>query len=76
MTYFFLYHLRVITRAINELNKYLARKVKELRETRVLLSATPGEYNYRQLALLELAIKDPRGNLYYRISCAESQRLP
>jgi Fic family protein len=60
LTYFFLYHLRVITRAINELDKYLARKVKELRETRVLLSATPGEYNYRQLALLELAIKDPQ----------------
>jgi len=60
MTYFFLYHLKVITRAINELDKYLARKVKELRETRVLLSATPGEYNYRQLALLELAIKNPQ----------------
>jgi Fic family protein len=60
LTYFFLYHLKVITRAINELDRYLARKVKELRETRVLLSATPGEYNHRQLALLELAIKDPQ----------------
>jgi Fic family protein len=60
LTYFFLYHLKVITRAINELDKYLARKVQELRETRVLLSATPGEYNHRQLALLELAIKEPQ----------------
>lgn len=59
LTYFFLYHLKVITRAINELDYYLARKVRELRETRVLLSATPGEYNHRQLALLELAIKEP-----------------
>jgi Fic family protein len=58
LTYFFLYHLKVITRAVNELDAYLARKVKELRETRVLLSTTPGEYNYRQLALLELAIKE------------------
>jgi Fic family protein len=60
LTYFFLYHLKIITRAINELDTYLARKVRELRETRVLLSATPGEYNYRQLALLELAMKDPQ----------------
>jgi Fic family protein len=59
LTYFFIYHLRVVIRAIDELDKYLARKVKELRETRVLLSAVPGEYNHRQLALLELAIKDP-----------------
>lgn len=59
LTYFFIYHLGVIIRAINELDVYLARKVEELRETRFLLSAVPGEYNHRQLALLELAIKDP-----------------
>jgi len=59
LTYFFIYHLGVVIRSINELDKYLARKVEELRETRVLLSAVPGEYNHRQLALLELAIKDP-----------------
>lgn len=60
LTYFFLYHLKVIIRAIDSLDKYLARKVEELRETRILLSAVPGEYNHRQLALLELAIKDPQ----------------
>jgi Fic family protein len=60
LTYFFLYHLKVITRSINELDKYLARKVQELRETRILLSAVPGEYNNRQLALLESAIKEPQ----------------
>lgn len=60
LTYFFLYHLKVITRAINELDKYLARKVQELRETRILLSAVPGEYNNRQLALLESAMKEPQ----------------
>jgi Fic family protein len=59
LTYFFIYQLGVVIRAINELDKYLARKVEELRETRVLLAAVPGEYNHRQLALLELAIKDP-----------------
>jgi Fic family protein len=59
LTYFLLYHLNVIRRAIDDLDEYLARKVRELRETRVLLAATPGEYNHRQLALLELAIREP-----------------
>src|SRR5215470_6089855 len=58
LTYFFIYHLDVIRRAISELDSYLARKVRELRTTRALLAATPGEYNHRQLALLELALKD------------------
>ncbi len=58
LTYFFLYHLNVIRRAIDDLDAYLARKVRELRETRLLLAATPGEYNHRKLALLELAIRE------------------
>ncbi len=58
LTYFFLYHLHVVIRALNDLDEYLARKVRELRETRVLLASTPGEYNYRQLALLENAIEN------------------
>lgn len=57
LTYFLIYHARVIERAINDFDKYLAGKVAELRETRALLSATPGEYNYRQLAILESALK-------------------
>jgi hypothetical protein len=59
LTYFFLDHLKVISGALDDLDIYLARKASELRETRLLLSATPGEYNHRQLAALELAIKDP-----------------
>jgi Fic family protein len=35
LTYFFLYHLNVIRRAIDDLDAYLARKVRELRATRV-----------------------------------------
>jgi Fic family protein len=58
LTYFFIYHLNIVRRAIAELDAYLARKVLEIRETRLLLASTPGEYNYRQLALLELALKD------------------
>ena len=59
LTYFFLYHLDVIRRAITELDAYLGRKIRELRTTRMLLASTPGEYNHRQLALLELAMKNP-----------------
>lgn len=59
LTYFFIYHLGIVRRAIDELDAYLARKVGELRDTRLLLASTPGEYNHRQLALLELALKDP-----------------
>jgi Fic family protein len=59
LTHFFIYHLRIIRRAILELNEYLARKVRELQETKNLLAVSPGEYNHRQLAVLESALKDP-----------------
>lgn len=59
LTYFFIYHLGVIQRAIGELNEYLAAKVQEIQQTKSRLAATAGEYNHRQLALLELAMKDP-----------------
>jgi Fic family protein len=58
LTHFFVYQLRVIERAISELEHYLARKMGELRETRMLLAGMPGEFNYRQLALLEGALKN------------------
>ena len=57
VTHFFIYHLKVVRRAIDELHRYLTRKVEELRETRVLLATMPGEFNHRQLALLEAALK-------------------
>jgi Fic family protein len=59
LTYFLLYQLGVVQRALTELDVYLARKVTELHDTRLLLSAAPGEFNHRQLALLEAAMKDP-----------------
>lgn len=74
LTYFFLYHLKVINRALDDLDRYLARKASELREIRLLLSTTPGEYNHRQLAVLELAIKDPSSS-YTALSHAESHNV-
>lgn len=58
LTYFFLHQLNVVRRALDDLDSYLTRKMRELRETRVLLATMPGEFNHRQLALLELALKD------------------
>ncbi|MEK8226622.1 Fic family protein [Oerskovia sp. M15] len=60
LTYFLQYHLEVIHRAIDELREHLDRKADELRAVQVEMRALPGEFNYRQLVLLERAVKDPR----------------
>ncbi|MEX2582559.1 MAG: Fic family protein [Gemmatimonadota bacterium] len=58
LTYFLLYQLRVIRRAIDELQAYLARKIAEVREVDALLRQS-SDLNYRQLALLSHALKHP-----------------
>lgn len=63
LTHFIIYHLHVIRRALDELNSYLERKVKGLRDTRSVLASVPGDFNHRQLALLESAVRIP-GNEY------------
>jgi Fic family protein len=59
LTHFFIYHLNVITRAIDELHGYLAVKAEELRGLQRAINATPGEFNHRQLAVLEHATRHP-----------------
>jgi Fic family protein len=75
LTYFFVYHLGVIKRAIEELHVYLAKKAQELREAQERIKALPGEFNYRQLALLEHAIKNPNGMGYSARSHARSHNV-
>lgn len=58
ITYFVLYQLGVIERAIESLKQYLSRKIAETRELGVLLRGA-SELNHRQLAILTDAIKDP-----------------
>ncbi|MQY22466.1 Fic family protein [Nocardia macrotermitis] len=58
LTYFLIYHLNVIKRALDDLNIYLTRKTGELQEARRLLS-NKGEFNHRQLALIESSMKNP-----------------
>jgi Fic family protein len=55
-TYFVLYQLQVIKRAIGALHSYLERKVDEVREVERILKGDGG-FNHRQLALLSDAIR-------------------
>ena len=58
-TYFVLYQLKVIERAIKELHEYLGRKAKEIREVEQLMRSGVAEFNHRQLALLSHAMRHP-----------------
>ncbi|HBX82386.1 MAG TPA: cell filamentation protein Fic [Propionibacteriaceae bacterium] len=56
VTYFVLYQLKVIRRAIDELYGYLARKAVEVRSARDRVSAL--DLNHRQTAIVEGALRD------------------
>lgn len=56
-TYFILYQLEVIKRAVEELDKYLQKKVKEIRQVERLLKRSE-DFNHRQLALLSDALRN------------------
>lgn len=59
LTYFHLYQLQVIERAINQLHDYLQTKMREVREFQQSLALLPGQFNHRQLAVLEHAVRTP-----------------
>lgn len=61
-TYFIVYQLEVILRAIKSLHGYLARKTREIREADDWLRASPklrALLNHRQVALIQHALKHP-----------------
>lgn len=74
LTYFHLYHLQVVERAIVELQQYLKLKMQEARDLQRSLATLPGEFNYRQLALLDNAIKNTRQR-YTALSHATSHNV-
>lgn len=74
LTHFFLYHLVVTERAIQDLHAYLDRKADDLRSIQKQIRARPGEFNYRQLALLEHAVHNPSA-LYTAYSHASSHNV-
>ncbi len=62
LTYFLLYHLKVIERSVQAFRSYLARKQAEQGQ-QILLQT--GRFNPRQRALLTRAIKDPAALFTY-----------
>jgi Fic family protein len=72
-TYFLIYQLEVIERAIDELHRYLQRKIAEVRDVERLLHGTDG-FNHRQLALLTDAVRHP-DSAYTFDSHASSHRV-
>ncbi len=58
MTYFVVYHLKVITRAIDQLHKYVKRKTAELNTLEQKLSGAT-TLNHRQRVLISHALRHP-----------------
>jgi Fic family protein len=58
ITYFVVYQLGVIERAIASLHEYLARKIVEIREIDSLLHGS-SRLNHRQLVVVRDALRDP-----------------
>lgn len=73
LTYFLEYQLRVLQRAIAELQKYLARKVAQVREVEAMMKES-ADLNHRQLALLSHALRHP-GQRYTIASHRTSHRV-
>lgn len=68
-TYFILFHLRIVIRAIEELHQYLARKAAALEETASLIRRSQSireELNHRQLALLRHALEHGTAEYTFR----------
>ena len=56
-TYFVLYQLQVLQRAVRELHEHLRTKMDEVRSVEQLIKGS-AEFNHRQLALLSNAVRD------------------
>ena len=67
LTYFFLHQAAVIRRAMHDLETYLQRKTEELRAVQHTIRALPGEFNHRELALIDHAVRNP-GTRYTVVS--------
>lgn len=59
LTYFHVYQLEVLERAIRQLHEYLQRKMQEVRDFQQSLALLPSQFNHRQLAVLQHAVRNP-----------------
>jgi len=73
-TYFLIYQLEVMERAIKQLHSYLRRKAKEVAEVEQLMNRRDGEFNHRQLALLSAALRNQQQTYTFK-SHASSHRV-
>ncbi|MDR4508386.1 MAG: Fic family protein [Candidatus Brocadiaceae bacterium] len=58
LTYFILYHLKIVTRAIEALHDYIAWKTKTIHQAELLLRKSSIDLNYRQIALLSHSLRN------------------
>lgn len=68
-TYFVVYQLEVIERAVKELHSYLRRKVKEVRDVERLLRGSD-DFNHRQMAILGDALRAPDASYSFNAHAA------
>ncbi len=59
LTYFIIYHLDVIQKAIRELHEYIAEKTQAVHLTEGLLRKSAIKLNHRQISLLSHALRNP-----------------
>jgi Fic family protein len=59
LTYFIIYHLDIIQKAIKELHKYITEKTKSVRLTESILRQSAIKLNHRQISLLSHALRNP-----------------
>jgi Fic family protein len=68
-TYFIVFQLEVIQRAVEQLHKYLRQKIKDVRDVEKLLKGS-NQFNHRQLALLGNAIRAPDASYTFQTHAA------
>lgn len=74
LTYFFLFHLKMLRRAADALEHYLRQKATDARRTEAALAQLGDCLNHRQIAVLSRAAKDPLA-VFTVTSHATSQRV-
>ena len=65
LTYFLVYHLEVVLKALKQLDDYVKSREEELRRAGKQLVSVRGNWNHRQLALLARALRDPGAEFTY-----------
>lgn len=59
LTYFIIYHLDIIQKAIKELHSYIADKTKSVQSIETVLRKSALKFNHRQISLLSHALRNP-----------------